>query len=514
MSERMPSCVLCRFTYDDHGEGHHAADCPTRAPAAPQSDQPEQGIRQERMLSRIMGLEDGTDATLHEVWDKWLELDCDKVLFTQWLSEKIEAAPSSQPVQRHGKTDKQTALLAAVECAIKNLNTSMELGKHPTPCHCYACALKKAYFDQPERGIADVAAPAVQPSPASADARELAGRVDALYREYGQYVNVSMIAALLESLRSKTLTVGADARGLAKAILSIYDDPDSIADSAITQGAALLESFRAETLEQAAQLAYDYVGTREDTEPSELRDMILALSPDRAVQPSPAKEWRLESPLDHGKFKQMFMDALPSPASADELDWKSLETWIDRKTCSYCGPHGGDTAPDAKGNEFHLTDHDEYGRVHMIPAQRLRGFGKPFFPCSARGALIVKELRKQLESFHVPVSASADARELAHKITEAIRVAMRDRFDAREPSGHAWDEQRRVAHETIQAQRESIAALLGSFRNKPAVISADARGWAERVDALYREYGQYVNVSMIAALLESFRAETLEQVRD
>ena len=60
----------------------------------------------------------------------------------------------------------------------------------------------------------------------------------------------------------------------------------------------------------------------------------------------------------------------------------------------------------------------------------------------------------------------------------------------------------------------TLAALLESFRNKPAVISADARGWAERVDALYREYGQYVNVSMIAALLESFRAETLEQVRD
>lgn len=29
MSE-LRGCVMCRFTVDDHGEGHHASDCPTR----------------------------------------------------------------------------------------------------------------------------------------------------------------------------------------------------------------------------------------------------------------------------------------------------------------------------------------------------------------------------------------------------------------------------------------------------------------------------------------------------
>lgn len=31
----------------------------------------------------------GHEAALRLVWDKWMELDCDKVLFTQWLSEQL-----------------------------------------------------------------------------------------------------------------------------------------------------------------------------------------------------------------------------------------------------------------------------------------------------------------------------------------------------------------------------------------------------------------------------------------
>lgn len=76
----------------------------------------------------------------------------------------------------------------------------------------------------------------------------------------------------------------ADARELAKAILSIYDDPDSIAESAITQGAALLESFRAETLEQVR----DYKLLKG------IRDKILA----RLKNPAPHAAELREQALD------------------------------------------------------------------------------------------------------------------------------------------------------------------------------------------------------------------------
>ena len=36
-------CVLCRFTVDDHGEGHHAPDCPTLA--APDRESQVQALR-------------------------------------------------------------------------------------------------------------------------------------------------------------------------------------------------------------------------------------------------------------------------------------------------------------------------------------------------------------------------------------------------------------------------------------------------------------------------------------
>ena len=60
------------------------------------------------------------------------------------------------------------------------------------------------------------------------------------------------------------------------------------------------------------------------------------------------------------------------------------------------------------------------------------------------------------------------------------------------------------------AQKPHLDGITPEFQPSPA--SVDAREWAERVDALYREYGQYVNVSRLATLLESFRAETLARM--
>lgn len=53
-------------------------------------------VKDANLRSRLMGIDDGENLTTNEIWDKWLELDCDKVLFTQWLSARRKEVKGSE----------------------------------------------------------------------------------------------------------------------------------------------------------------------------------------------------------------------------------------------------------------------------------------------------------------------------------------------------------------------------------------------------------------------------------
>ena len=279
MSERMSSCVLCRFTYDGHGEGHHAADCPTRAPAAPQSDQPEQGDRIDD-ITRLRKLvddmrEDVRKAIYPQGWGygkSWGEMVA---------RMKQQAAPAVQPAQGEPWPG-YARILKAVR----------ELGEHSSwDGPGWTLHVKKEYADELFNAVyaLDVAAPASQSvalGQTSENTEESCGTAEIADTSTNEAIHRTAISALdtagllsewpslskesrekvtkwfdlscehLQKILDQPVapSPGADAEEVARSIEDFISFGDSGHIEIDYKGyAALLESFRAETLEQAAR---------------------------------------------------------------------------------------------------------------------------------------------------------------------------------------------------------------------------------------------------------------------